>query len=93
MRDAVGRHPGLTFVQGESQTVGGFGRNDRFSYRQIFGGAGEVANRVLIEAGTDSQTGGRKFRLRAPGRYLAIQSPTRADSKPGIVCFFAREKP
>ncbi len=54
LRDAVGKHPALTFVQGESQTVGGFGRNDRFSYRQIFGGAGEVANRVLIEAGTAS---------------------------------------
>ena len=54
LRDAVGNHPALTFVQGESQTVGGFGRNDRFSYRQIFGGAGEVANRVLIEAGTAS---------------------------------------
>jgi len=54
LRDAVGKHPALTFVQGESQTVGGFGRNDRFSYRQIFGGAGEVANRVLVEAGTAS---------------------------------------
>ena len=54
LRDAVGKHPALTFVQGESQTIGGFGRNDRFSYRQIFGGAGEVANRVLIEAGTAS---------------------------------------
>jgi hypothetical protein len=52
LRDAVGNHPALTFVQGESQTVGGFGRNDHFSYRQIFGGPGEVANRVLIEAGT-----------------------------------------
>ena len=54
LRDAVGKHPALTFVQGESQTIGGLGRNDRFSYRQMFGGAGEVANRVLIEAGTAS---------------------------------------
>jgi Nucleotidyl transferase AbiEii toxin, Type IV TA system len=54
LRDAVGKHPALTFIKGESQTVGGFGRNDRFSYRQIFGGAGEVANRVLVEAGTAS---------------------------------------
>ena len=54
MRDAVGKYPALTFVQGESETIGGFGRNDRFSYRQIFGGVGEVANRVMIEAGTAS---------------------------------------
>jgi len=32
----------------------GFGRNDRFSYAQRFGGPGEVANRVLLEAGTAS---------------------------------------
>jgi len=54
LRDAVGKHPALTFVKGESQTIGGFGRNDRFSYTQLFGGAGEVANRVLLEAGTAS---------------------------------------
>ena len=54
LRDAVGRHPGLSFVQHESQTIGGFGRNDRFSYAQRFGGPGEVANRVLLEAGTAS---------------------------------------
>jgi hypothetical protein len=54
LRDAVGRHPALTFVGAESQTIGGFGRNDRFSYVQQFGGPGEVANRVLLEAGTAS---------------------------------------
>jgi len=54
LRDAVGKHAALTFIKGESQTIGGFGRNDRFSYRQLFGGAGEVANRVLVEAGTAS---------------------------------------
>jgi hypothetical protein len=54
LRDAVAAHPALTFVEGESQTSGGFGRNDRFAYDQRFGGAGEVANRVLIEAGTAS---------------------------------------
>ena len=26
LRDAVGKHPALTFIQGESQTIGGFGR-------------------------------------------------------------------
>jgi hypothetical protein len=54
LRDAVGAHPALTFVAAESQTIGGFGRNDRFSYTQRFGGPGEVANRVLLEAGTAS---------------------------------------
>ncbi len=54
LRDAVGQHPALTFVEAESQTIGGFGRNDRFSYAQRFGGPGEVANRVLLEAGTAS---------------------------------------
>lgn len=54
LRDAVGKHPALTFIKGESQTIGGFGRNDRFSYKQLFGGAGEVASRVLVEAGTAS---------------------------------------
>jgi hypothetical protein len=54
LRDAVGAHPALIFVPGESQTIGGFGRNDRFSYAQLFGGPGEVANRVLVEAGTAS---------------------------------------
>ena len=54
LRDAVGAHPALEFVADESRSIGGFGRNDRFSYAQRFGGAGEVANRVLVEAGTAS---------------------------------------
>jgi hypothetical protein len=54
LRDAVGKHPALSYVPGESQTIGGFGRSDRFGYEQRFGGPGEVANRVLVEAGTAS---------------------------------------
>src|SRR5437660_7737381 len=54
LRDAIGEHPALAFVESESQTIGGFGRNDRFSYTQHFGGPGEVVNRVLVEAGTAS---------------------------------------
>lgn len=54
LRNAVGAHPALTFVVAESQTIGGFGRNDRFSYGQRFGSPGEVAGRVLLEAGTAS---------------------------------------
>ncbi len=44
----------LTFLGDESQTISGFGRNDRFEYPQRFGGPGEIANRVLLEAGTAS---------------------------------------
>lgn len=54
LRDAIGAHPALTFIEKESQTIGGFGRSDRFSYTQRFGGSGEVANRVLVESGTAS---------------------------------------
>lgn len=54
LRDAVGAHPALTLLPNEGQTIGGFGRSDRFSYTQRFGGPGEVANRVLVEAGTAS---------------------------------------
>ena len=54
LRDAIEAHPALTFVEKESQTIGGFGRNDRFSYAQRFGGPGEVPNRVFVEAGTAS---------------------------------------
>jgi predicted nucleotidyltransferase component of viral defense system len=54
LRDAVGAQGALTFIANESQTIGGFGRNDHFSYVQRFGGPGEIANRVLVEAGTAS---------------------------------------
>jgi len=50
----VGKHPGLTFLAKESQTIGGFGRNDRFEYAQRFAGVGEIRNRVFVEAGTAS---------------------------------------
>ena len=54
LRQAIEQHPALTFVEKESQTIGGFGRNDRFEYAQRFAGAGEVRNRVFVEAGTAS---------------------------------------
>ena len=54
LRDAVATHPGLAFLPDESKTVGGFGRADRFAYVQAFGGPGEVAGTVLVEAGTAS---------------------------------------
>jgi len=54
LRQAIEKHPGLTFVEKESQTIGGFGRNDRFEYAQKFTGTGDIRNRVFIEAGTAS---------------------------------------
>ena len=63
LRQAVERHPGLTFVETESQTIGGFGRNDRFEYTQRFAAAGEIRNRVFVEAGTAS---GREPTERVP---------------------------
>jgi hypothetical protein len=54
LRQKIEEHPGLTFLEKESQTIGGFGRNDRFPYRQRFSGTGEIKNRVFVEAGTAS---------------------------------------
>jgi hypothetical protein len=54
LRHAIEGHPGLTFVEKESQTIGGFGRNDRFEYVQRFAGTGDIRNRVFVEAGTAS---------------------------------------
>ncbi len=54
LRDTITQHPALSAVPAESQTIGGFGRSDRFSYPQRFGGSGEVVNRVLLETGTAS---------------------------------------
>jgi hypothetical protein len=54
LRQVIDRHPGLKFVEKESQTIGGFGRNDRFEYVQRFAGTGDIRNRVFVEAGTAS---------------------------------------
>ncbi len=54
LRQAIEQHPALTFVEKETQTIGGFGRNDRFEYAQRFAGAGEIRNRVFVEDGTAS---------------------------------------
>ena len=73
LRDVVGQHPALTFVDQESQTIGGFGRNDRFEYPQLFAGAGEIRNRVFVEAGTASgrQPTERVFINSYVGQFLA----------------------
>lgn len=54
LRDGIQQHPALAFMAAESRTIGGFGRSDRFSYRQRFGGPGEVAGRILLESGAAS---------------------------------------
>jgi hypothetical protein len=54
LRQSIEKHPALKFIDKESQTIGGFGRNDRFEYMQRFAGAGEIRNRVFVEAGTAS---------------------------------------
>ncbi len=70
LRDVVGAVPGLAFLRDESHTIGGFGRSDRFGYRQRFGGPGEVAGRVLLEIGTAS---GREPTIELPLRSLLAQ--------------------
>jgi len=54
LRDAIAQHSALIHLSKESKTLGGFGRNDRFSYTQHFGGVGEISDRLLVEAGTAS---------------------------------------
>lgn len=54
LRDVVKRHPAFTFLPEASKTIGGFGRNDVFTYPQRFAGPGEVPNRILLEVGAAS---------------------------------------
>lgn len=69
LRDSINAHDALTFLPNESKTIGGFGRGDRFEYDQRFGGPGEIANRVLLEAGTAS--GREPMSVRTLRSYLA----------------------
>ncbi len=54
LRDLIRGHPGLRHLPEQSKTIGGFGRNDRFEYEQIFGGLGDIKPHVYLEAGTAS---------------------------------------
>jgi hypothetical protein len=54
LRDTVASHPGMTHVPDAGQTVGGFGRSDYFAYTPRFVGAGSIAARIMVEAGTAS---------------------------------------
>lgn len=66
LRNAVATHPALRRVPAESKTIGGFGRSDSFAYERRFGGVGDVASRILLEAGTASG--------RQPVEHREIQS-------------------
>jgi hypothetical protein len=66
LRDAISTCPALTHLPDESQTIGGFGRCDRYSYPQHFGGVGAIADRILLEAGTASG--------RQPTQVIALRS-------------------
>jgi hypothetical protein len=43
-----------------AKTIGGFGGKNRFSYNQLYGVPGEVANRVPLEAGRSQRPGTRR---------------------------------
>lgn len=66
LKEAIELHPGLAFIKNESQTIGGFGRNDRFEYAQRFAGTGDIRNRVFVESGSASG--------REPTERIRIQS-------------------
>ena len=73
LSESVEEHPALTFLKSESQTIGSFGRNDRFEYQQRFAGTGDIRNRVFVEIGTASgREPTERIRLQSYiGHYLA----------------------
>ncbi|MBC7815277.1 MAG: nucleotidyl transferase AbiEii/AbiGii toxin family protein [Planctomycetaceae bacterium] len=95
LRDAIARHPSLTFIADESQTIGGFGRSDRLSYVQKFAGPGEVANRVLLESGTATLAPRPRLARRRFFSPRACVPPVRTDltlSEFGSAIRFCRRK-
>lgn len=56
LRDAVKAHPGLTYLDGEGQTIGGSGREDYFRYDTHFGELPGLRPVVLLEPGVQSGT-------------------------------------
>ncbi|MGA8165363.1 MAG: nucleotidyl transferase AbiEii/AbiGii toxin family protein [Waddliaceae bacterium] len=54
LKEKLGAHPALKFLEKESRTIGGFGRADYFEYKQKFGGRGDIINKILVETGTAS---------------------------------------
>jgi hypothetical protein len=54
LRDVIATQVPLEFLKEQSRTFGGFGRNDHFAYTPRFAATGDVAPRVLLEAGIAS---------------------------------------
>jgi hypothetical protein len=54
LRDAIGTHPGLDYVEGEGHTTGGRGRQDYFAYESRFGDLPGIRPVVMAEPGVRS---------------------------------------
>lgn len=56
LADAVGQHPGLTWLMDEGRTIGGLGREDHFAYETRFAGLPGIRSAVRLEPGVQSGT-------------------------------------
>ena len=54
LRNAVGTHPALTYLEGEGKTIGGRGREDYFGYTTKFGALPGIRPAVRLEPGIQS---------------------------------------
>lgn len=54
LRDAVARHPALTYIDDEGRTSGGLGREDYFGYSSLFDQLPGLRPVVLLEPGIQS---------------------------------------
>ncbi len=54
LRDAIGTHPGLVYIEGEGRTTGGRGRQDYFAYESRFGDLPGIRPVVMAEPGIRS---------------------------------------
>ncbi|MBN9615418.1 MAG: hypothetical protein BGO25_03435 [Acidobacteriales bacterium 59-55] len=72
LRDSIAAHPALEYLREEGQTIGGFGRNDHFSYPQLYGGPGEVEIAFFLKL--ELRAGASQLRLLNCGRTSASSS-------------------
>ncbi len=54
LRDAIAAHPALSYVEGEGNTIGGFGREDSFKYDSLFQELPGLRSAILLEPGVQS---------------------------------------
>src|SRR5581483_9048976 len=54
LSETVSKHPALTWLQDESQTIGGFGREDYFQYESHFAELPGIRPVVRLEPGVQS---------------------------------------